>query len=150
MASWAKGAAATLAVLCLMASPAAAQQVPDAFARELAGKLAAAEGPLTQRGYARAAGPFAGALPDGQSRRQQVMLRAGQDYRLVGVCDESCGDFNIRVFDANNQMVAQDVLADKVPVVHVVPQATGQFTIEPMMARCGVAQCWYAFNVYSR
>lgn len=149
MGSWAKRAAAALAVFALTAAPATAQ-VPDAFARELAGKLARAEGLLTQNGYARAAGPFPGALADGQSRRQTLMLRAGQDYRVVGVCDERCGDFNIQVFDPNDRLVARDVLADAVPVVHVVPNVTGQFTIEPMMARCGAEQCWYAFNVYSR
>jgi len=149
MGSWAKRAAAALAVFALTAMPAAAQ-VPDAFARELAGKLARAEGLLTQNGYARAAGPFPGELENGASRRQTVMLRAGQDYRIVGVCDSNCGDFNIRILDANERLVAQDVMADNVPVVHVVPSATGQYIIEPTMARCGAQQCWYAFNVYSR
>lgn len=149
MGSWAKRAAVALGLLALTALPAAAQ-VPDVFARELAGKLARAESLLTENGYARAAGPFPGALSDNQSRRQTVMLRAGQDYRIVGVCDSNCGDFDIRVFDANNRLIAQDVLQDNVPVVHVVPNATGQYSIEPTMARCAVQQCWYAFNVYSR
>ncbi len=149
MGVWLKRAAAALAALALTALPAAAQ-VPEAFARELQGKLARAETLLTQNGYARAAGPFPGALAIGQSARQTVMLRAGQDYRIVGVCDERCGDFNIRVLDANDRVVAQDVLTDNVPVVHVVPNATGQYTINPSMVRCGAPQCWYAFNVYSR
>ena len=149
MGSWARRAAAALAVFALTALPATAQ-VPDPFARELAGKLARAEGLLTQNGYARAAGPFPGSLASGQNRRQSVMLRAGQDYRIVGVCDANCGDFDIRVFDPNNRLIAQDVLQDAVPVVHVVPSVTGQFSIEPNMARCSTQQCWYAFNVYSR
>jgi hypothetical protein len=149
MGSWAKRAAAALAVLALTALPATAQ-VPDPFARDLAGKLARAEGFLSQNGYARAAGPFSGALSGGQARRQVVMLRAGQDYRIVGVCDANCGDFNIRVFDPNDRLVERDMLRDSVPVVHVVPSATGQYSIEASMVRCALQQCWYAFNVYSR
>jgi hypothetical protein len=149
MGSWAKRAAAALAVFTLTALPAVAQ-VPSPFARELAGKLARAEGRLTENGYARAAGPFPGALSSGETRRQTVMLRAGQDYRVVGVCDRNCGNFDIRVFDPNNRLIAQDVLQDNIPVVHVVPALTGQYSIEPAMARCNAEQCWYAFNVYSR
>jgi hypothetical protein len=78
MLSWVKKAAAGLAALALLTGPAAAQ-VPDPFARELAQRLTRAEMVLTENGYARAAGPFAGGLPERRARRFTVMLRAGQD-----------------------------------------------------------------------
>ncbi len=149
MGSWARKLAAALAVLVLTALPAAAQ-VPDPFARELAQKLARAETLLSERGYARAAGPFAGGLEQRQGRRFTVMLRAGQDYRIVAVCDERCDDLDMRLYSPTNQLVAEEVLEDSVPVIHVRPVVTGNYTIETVMVRCGAAQCWYAFNVYSR
>jgi len=149
MVRWVKRAAAALAALAFLAGTAAAQ-VPDPFARELAQRLARAETPLTENGYARAAGPFAGGLPGRGARRFRVMLRAGQDYRIVGVCDHRCGDLDLRLFTANNQLIAQAVLNDAVPVIHVRPLTTGQYDIEAMMAQCEAAPCWFAFNVYSR
>lgn len=149
MLSWVKKAAAGLAAPALLAGSAQAQ-VPDPYARELAQRLTRAEALLTENGYARAAGPFAGGMPERRARRYTVMLRAGQDYRIVGVCDSRCGNLDLRLFAANNQLVAQDVLRDAVPVIHVRPVATGNYDIEAIMAQCNEAPCWFAFNVYSR
>ena len=137
MVSWLKSAAAATAALLVLAVPAAAQ-VPDPFARELAQRLSQAEALLSERGYARAAGPFAGGLGERQGRRYPMTLRAGQDYRIVGVCESRCGDFDLRLLAPNGALVAQDVLEDNVPIIHVRPRITGS------------SPCWYAFNVYSR
>lgn len=144
-----KKAIAGLAPLVLLAGPAAAQ-VPDPYARDLARKLAHAEVVLTGNGYARAAGPFAGGLVEETAQRRSIMLRAGQDYRIVGVCDERCRDLDLRLYDPNGQIVGQDVLEDDVSVIHVQPGFTGQYTIDAAMIRCEGSPCWYAINVYSR
>jgi hypothetical protein len=144
-----KRALATLAALALLAGPAAAQ-VPDPFARELAQKLSRGEELLRANGYQRAAGPFAGGLNAGRGARHTIMLRAGQDYRILGVCDARCGNFDLRLFAAGDQLVAQDILPDAVPIIHVRPVVTGNYDVEAVMRSCGAAPCWYAFNVYSR
>jgi hypothetical protein len=142
-------ALAALAAMTLAASPAAAQ-VPDPYARELAQRLSRAETVLVENGYARAAGPFAADLRGGDQRQFSLMMRAGQDYRVVGVCESRCRDLDLRVFDANGRLIGQDVLEDNVPVVHVRPRTTGRHTVEVTMVRCAQAPCWFAFNVYSR
>jgi hypothetical protein len=149
MVSWVKKTAAGMAVLAFLTGTAAAQ-VPDPYARELAQRLARAEIPLSENGYARAAGPFAGGLPQQRARRFRVMLRAGQDYRIVGVCDRRCRDLDLRLFTAGNRLIAQDLQNDAAPVIHVRPLATGNYDIEAVMAQCDDAPCWFAFNVYSR
>ncbi|MBC7768459.1 MAG: hypothetical protein H7124_06710 [Phycisphaerales bacterium] len=149
MKSWVKMALAALAALTLAAAPAAAQ-VPDQYARELAQRLSRAETVLVENGYARAAGPFAAGIAGGEGRRFSLLMRAGQDYRVVGVCESRCGDFNIRVYDMGGRLMGQDVLADNVPVVHVRPRVTGRHIVEIEMVRCARAPCWSAFNVYSR
>jgi len=149
MVSWLRKTAAGLAALAVLSGTAAAQ-VTDPFGRELAPRLAREEAPLTENGYARAAGPFAGGLPEQRGRRFTVMLRAGQDYRILGVCDHRCGDLDLRVFAPSNQLIAQNVLNDAAPVIHVRPIATGNYDIEAVMASCADAPCWFAFNVYSR
>lgn len=149
MASWVKRAMAAIAALALPAAPAAAQ-VPDPYARELAQKLARAQTVVSDMGYQRAAGPFAGGLASSRDARFQVMLRAGIDYRVVGVCDSRCADLDMRLYDANDGRIAEDVLEDAVPVIHIRPVFTGQYTIEVTMIRCASEPCWFAFNVYSR
>lgn len=148
MRSWAKRAMGAMVALVLLAGSASAQ-VPDLFARDLAQKLARAEVVLVEDGYGRAAGPFAGGLAPRQSRRFNVTLRAGGDYRIVGVCDMRCGDLDLRLFDPNNQMLSQDILDDAIPIIHARPRLTGQYTIEVSMLRCAGDPCWYAFNVYA-
>jgi len=149
MGSWVKMALAALAALTLAAQPAAAQ-VPDPYARELAQRLSRTETVLVENGYARAAGPFAGGIGEREGRRFSLMMRAGQDYRIVGVCESRCRDFNMRLLDANGRLIGQDVLEDSVPVVHVRPRSTGRHVVEIEMVHCVSEPCWFAFNVYSR
>ncbi|MGE0739869.1 MAG: hypothetical protein AB7O98_00895 [Hyphomonadaceae bacterium] len=148
MRFWAKMAMA-LAALALLAGPVAAQ-VPDPYARQLAQRLAQAEVASVEGGYARAAGPFAGSAPQREGRQFTITLRAGQDYRIVGVCEPRCVGLDLRLYDPYERQIAEDVLQGEVPVIHVRPRLTGQYTVEAGMSRCAGAECWFAFNVYSR
>lgn len=150
MRLWVKRAMAAIAALGLAAAGSAVAQVPDPFARELAQKLAGAEQLVSADGYSRAAGPFAGGLRQHEQRAFTVMLRAGRDYRVVGVCNERCADLDLRMFDASGQIVTADTLADDVPILRVRPEVTGNYAIQADMARCAAQTCWFAFNVYAR
>jgi hypothetical protein len=141
--------AVIVAALALHVAPAAAQ-VPDDVARVLAQKLSEADQLVAQQNYARAAGPFAGGLAAGAAGRHVVTLRAGQTYRLVGVCEERCRDLDVRVLDATGAVMAEDRAANAVPVVDVRPPLTGAYMVELDMARCDASPCWYALNVYVR
>lgn len=146
----ARAMAGAVATAFLIGAPAQAQ-VPDPFARDLAQRLSRADQLVNEYGYSRAAGPFAGGLEHGATRRFPVMLRMGQDYRIVGVCDNRCRDLDLRLFDANGALVAQDLMRDALPVIEVRPRATGVHEIEVLMPACAAAgPCYFAFNVYSR
>lgn len=145
-----KAMAGAAVAVFLLAAPAGAQ-VPDPYARELAGRLARADQLVGEANYSRAAGPFAGGLRRGEARRFSLTLRAGQEYRIVGVCDQRCRDMNLRLFDANGVLVREDVLRDTVPTMEVRPNATGVHEIEVLMPACAAAgPCFFAFNVYAR
>jgi len=149
MGVWVRPAVA-VAALALILGPSATAQVPDPFARALARQLASAETVLSADGYSRAAGPFAGGLGQRENRRFTLSLRAGLDYRIVGVCDRRCGALALRLFDPNDALIARDIGANSAPAMHVRPAATGPHVVEVVMPRCAAAQCWYAVNVYSR
>lgn len=146
----ARAMAGAVAAAFLIGAPAEAQ-VPDPFARDLAQRLSRADLLVNQYGYSRAAGPFAGGLERALTRRFPVTLRAGQEYRIVGVCDHRCRDLDLRLFDANGALIAQDLLADALPVIEVRPRATGVHDIEVLMPACAATgPCYFAFNVYAR
>ena len=139
-----------LAALVLVVAEPAGAQVPDPFAHDLARGLAQAETELGEHGFSRVAGPFAGGLPARLTRRVQLTLRAGQQYEVIGVCDVRCRDLNLRLFDANDRLVSEDVLTNNVPVLDVRPSSTGLYSIEVEMAQCAGDPCYFAFNVYAR
>lgn len=140
---------AALAVAACVIAPAAAQ-IPDPFARQLAQALARVDQDQNQVAYSRAAGPFAGELPQGEGRRFVVTLRAGQSYRVAGVCDDRCGDLDLRLFDPNGALVTQDIAPNRTPMLDINPALTGGYAIEASVAHCNQAACFFAFNVYAR
>lgn len=140
---------AALVLALLVIAPAAAQ-IPDPFARQLAQALIRIDQTQSQYAFSRAAGPFGGALEEGQGQRFALTLRAGQPYRVIGVCDDRCGDLDLRVFDSNGALVAQNIAPDSAPVLDLNPAFTGGYAIEASMPRCSAAPCYFAFNVYAR
>jgi hypothetical protein len=135
------------ALAACVAGPAAAQ-IPDPYARQLAQALASVDEAQSQS--SRAAGPFAGELEQGQGRRFVVTLRAGQAYRIAGVCDHRCGDLDLRLFDSNGALVTQDIAPNRTPMLDINPAVTGGYAIEARIADCSAAACFFAFNVYAR
>ena len=140
---------AALSFAALATAPAVAQ-VPDPYAQQLAQQLAVADTAQTQHEFSRAAGPFSGGAAQGQGQRFVVTLRAGQAYRVAGVCDSNCSDLDLRLFDPNGALAAQDIAPDDAPVVDITPSVTGGYTIEAGVAQCAEASCFFAFNVYAR
>lgn len=152
MRGWVKRACAAFAALAILAGAPAAAQVPPQFQRELQQRLAEAGRTMSDGGYMKAAGPFAGGLATQQFRRYPLTLRAGQDYRVIAICDSRCGDIDLRLYDPNGTQVAENTLNDNVPTLAIRPATTGPYTIEIDMYQCRATPdpCWYALNVYTR
>lgn len=139
-------ALALLAGLALVAAPAAAQ-VPDRFAHELAQKLVRAE---AGRGYVLGAGPFSGGMSADETRRIPLTLRAGEDYRMVGVCDARCSAPRLALHDASGARLADGAATANGAVMDVRVPFTGGYELELRLPRCAGERCWYAVNVYGR
>lgn len=114
-------------------------------------QLQRAEAEFAAQGYQQVGQPVSGLLPNGQAWNNSVSLVAGYDYRLIGVCDQNCGDLDLALYDQSGAMVAQDQSADTRPIVGGVPSYTGQFTIQAHMFQCNAPQgCYYALALYGR
>ncbi len=131
-----------------------AQQPPAtggvSYEQQILARLAQAEQHFAAQGFQQLAPPVSGQLPPGQFANVPVTLQAGGDYRIIGVCDNDCGDFDLILYDQNNNVVSQDNLPDPTPIVAVSPQWSGPFTVQAVMQNCTIAPCYYALVLYGR
>lgn len=120
------------------------------YSQQILNRLASVEQAFASQGFQRISEPVHGQLRQGEFSNTPVTLQVGGDYRIIGVCDSDCGDFNLILYDQNNNVVSQDVLADATPIVSVTPQWSGAFTAQAVMQNCTVQPCYYALALYGR
>lgn len=132
-----------------VAAPPAQQPVQD-YGQQILDRLAAVEQAFVQQGFQRISEPVNGQLRQGEYVNTPATLEMGFDYRIIGVCDNDCGDFDLILYDQNNVVVSEDVLADATPIVSVAPQWSGPFTAQAVMQNCTVQPCYYALVLYGR
>ena len=120
------------------------------YEQQILQRLSEVQQALSAQGFQQVSQPVTGQLGVGQSQNWPVTMSVGYDYRIVGVCDNDCGNIDLVVYDENNVLVAQDVLTDATPVATVAPQWTGPFTAQAVMQHCTVQPCYYALVLYGR
>ena len=94
--------------------------------------------------------PFIGDLGHESYEDITVNLRKGVTYVIVGVCDEDCSDFDLRLYDENGNLIAKDTKRDSTPVVAVTPSWNARFTVRSIMVRCSNAPCRYGIGFFGR
>ncbi|HEX6748333.1 MAG TPA: hypothetical protein VF092_13640 [Longimicrobium sp.] len=104
----------------------------------------------TQNGLRRTHQPYIGSLREGANASHTIQLNGGTRYQIIGVCDNDCSDFDLRLFDPSGRMVSEDVLTDDTPVVSVTPRRTGTYTVRAIMTTCSDEPCRYGIGVYGR
>ncbi|MEZ5956656.1 MAG: hypothetical protein R3C27_05520 [Hyphomonadaceae bacterium] len=148
MGLWAKKVAAALIALALVAGSTASAQADlrDYLTRQLDNQ----EPDNADRGFAHAVGPLSGVLADDGTAQFPLTLRAGQQIRIVGVCDEDCNDLDLRIINPRGEVIGQDTRGNDRPVVDVRADMFGQHIVVVSMADCRAPRCRYAVNVYTR
>lgn len=122
---------------------------PD-YRAQILNRLAQVEQAFSAQGFQRLGEPSVGQLRQAQTADVPATLEAGMDYRVIGVCDNDCGDLDLVLFDQNNNLISQDELVDATPIVEVRPQWSGAFTLRARMHQCSVEPCYYALVLYGR
>ena len=89
-------------------------------------------------------------LASNRAAQLPLTLRAGQEIRVVGVCDPACSDLDLRILDPRGDSIALDTRDNARPVVDVRAEMFGRHTIEVGMLDCAAPRCRYAVNVYTR
>jgi type II secretory pathway pseudopilin PulG len=148
--------------LLLMAVLAASVLVPasaraQASQRDAVAELLqdAARG-ATENGFRAAARVFdtrsvMGMLPRDGTVVLEANLRAGVRYTVVAVCDAQCVDLDLRAHAPGGEdVLAEDVSTDDVPVLTFTAAVTGPHPISVIMSECRAEQCHFGLRVLSR
>ncbi len=88
-----------------------------------------------------------GRMNSGTSDSWTLTLPGGSSYKLVGVCDNDCGDLDIRV-TIGDDLVAEDVLDDDVPIVNFTTKQENRYNIKVTMATCRSDPCFWGVAVF--
>ncbi|MFL5541750.1 MAG: hypothetical protein ACJ8J0_22380 [Longimicrobiaceae bacterium] len=136
------------AALSLLGVTGRAHAQPDQWTRQVNALLDQAASIATRNGMSRTHEPYVGSLRTGASSSHTLQLNAGTSYSIIGVCDNDCSDFDLRLFDPRGREVDSDLLTDDQPVVDVVPPVSGTYTVQAIMTACSAQPCRYGIGVY--
>ena len=131
----------------LAASDTFAQQNP--FEEQVRKQLESISADLKPKGFELTYQVFTSSLKDAASELVTFRLRRGTRYALVGVCDQDCGDLDLRLLDPGDREIGKDVEKDDVPVVEIMADKTGEYTLKVEMAECADDPCAYGVAVYA-
>ncbi len=133
--------------VCLLGDTASAR-AQDEWTEQVSTLLNAASSTATRNGLRPTHEPYIGSLRTRASSTHTLQLNAGTSYQLIGVCDNDCSDFDLRLYDPRGRMVAEDVLTDDTPVLSVTPGVGGTYTVRAIMTACSSEPCRYGIGVY--
>ena len=129
-----------------LSSGASAQNQFERQVLQLLGKLGET---LRGKGYELTYQVHTGSLKEAADETVTFRLRRGVRYALLAVCDQDCGDLDVRLFDPSDREVARDVQKDDTPIVEIVPDKTGEYSLKVEMAECSDQPCAYGVGVYA-
>ncbi|MBT5332041.1 MAG: hypothetical protein HOL48_09720 [Porticoccaceae bacterium] len=89
-----------------------------------------------------------GKLDEGETDSWSFWLGGGNNYTIIGVCDEDCGDIDLAIFDDGDALVDEDVLEDDYPIVSVSPTSDELFTVDVDMYECDVEPCYFGIAIF--
>jgi hypothetical protein len=145
---WMRRLVAAAGTAALLATPLVAthaQDIPDnASTRSVVSQILSSRNykNLLDKGYTSSHSPQFNLLNDGAYEDVQYQLEGGYTYYFVGKCDQDCSDLDLKLFDADGEMMDSDLGDDDYPIVTYTPSFTRTFTLRIIMAKCSTTNCW--------
>jgi len=122
----------------------------DQYTQHVQARLQQVSQTLTSQGWQQVGAPFNNQLGNGGTQNVPAQLMQGYTYRIVGVCDQDCGDLDLRLRDGANNTLAEDTATDNIPVLNVAPSTSGNYTLDVIMYSCSVEPCFYSVALFGR
>jgi hypothetical protein len=138
-----------LGLVAVLVMPARAQSDATPWTRQVRAQLAQNQAVATLAGMTLSHDIFVGSLAEGYYDSHTAVLQAGVEYIVTAVCDNDCGDIDLKLYRGVT-LVGSDMAADDRPVIRIVPTYTRLYTIRVIMTSCGVPPCRYGLGIYAR
>ena len=91
---------------------------------------------------------YTGSLKADADDDHWITLDGGEEYALLGVCDEDCEDIDLYLYDEKGNEIDSDAASDDFPIVLVYPSSRTRYRVQVNMYSCEVEPCYYAVGLY--
>jgi len=129
--------------LLLAASASAQDQSPQQLTRI----MDAAGRSYDAKGYRADSALRMGALSEGATERVTLHVSGGGVTNIIGVCDTSCSNLDLVLYDSAGNVADKDVLSDDTPIVSRSGAETN-LTVEVQMVKCAMSSCRYGLRSF--
>lgn len=136
--------------LIAFALAASASAVANEYEAVVRAQLEAIKGVAKDEGFRRAFDDHYDLLGNQANDEYTFELRSGREYFIASVCDQDCSDIDLKLYDENNNVIAEDASEDDAPIVKVTPRWSGKFRLAVTMYDCTNAPCYYGITVMGR
>jgi hypothetical protein len=93
---------------------------------------------------------FMGRLDDDANESLTIPLDGGNEYVLIGACDQDCSDMDLVIYDPSGNEVSSDLATDDHPTLHIKSAVNGNYRLKVAMPACRANPCRYGVGVWSR
>ena len=143
-------AGASLLALALSAAISTGAEAQNQYQQQITAQLTRAANLVQSRGYNADRAPITGSLNDDADQSQMINLTGGQQYAIIGVCDNDCTDVDLQIYSGDGTKIDEDMETDDTPVLEFRAQYTGQYRIRVIMATCNTAPCYWGVQVFAK
>jgi hypothetical protein len=131
----------------MLPSPAQAQ---DAWEQQVRDQLTELGSSYEDDGYEMTHRLWVGSLDAYDTEEITLDLVTGQEYVIIGVCDNDCSDLDLVLYGDGDFEIDEDVERDAYPEVGVIVDVGGTFGVEIFMAACSADPCRYGLMAFAR
>lgn len=90
-----------------------------------------------------------GTLREGRDATYSTTVGAGSQVAYVAVCDQDCGDIDLRLLGGGS-VLEQDLELDAWPIISYRSRRRQSLRLEVSMYSCSVEPCYFAVAMFSR
>jgi len=124
-----------------------AESLPETLPRSVRNSLVRYRTAIAQRGYQTDGVLLSGSVGRGATDVNTLSLEGGVEYAIIAVCDEECTDIDLRITDAADSVLAEDINPDDNPIVEFTAPMTGSYDLDMIMFSCRASSCVWGGEV---
>lgn len=133
------------------ARPAAVAPTGGSYTTQVNTYLAREAGVARNNGFSRnVAGPVHGTLSNLATGTHEMEVVAGNRYILFGACDNDCTDLDLKIYNPDGTVLAQDIATDDIPTLVFQPSTSARYRVEVIMAHCNRSPCFYGVQLMAK